>query len=504
MKPASPKRPTTNALRVSGVEVRTGNYHGGAEKLTKGMSEVDILNDAASRRKETEIQLLRNVPAILGHPPSMSEKTIDSAPRVALVTGAAQGIGKAIALRLAEDGLDVAVLDLPQKRDQLEAVVEAIKAKGRGTVALYVDVSSEPEIEAAIQGTVDRLGGLDVIVANAAICEVMPIVDLTVESFDKTVAVNARGVMLAIKHAARHMIAQGRGGRIIASFPDDEANGGHGTTLRKHFEIPPDIKPATPDVVASFVSYIAKPESRYITVSMLQKVQSGVQHLTEQVIVALVTGAAQGIGEAIALRLADNGLDVALVDLPTKRSQLDSVAQAIRAKGQRAIIVHADVSQEAAVEGMVTEAVAQLGGLDVMVANAGICEWSPIVDLTVESWDATMSVNARGVMLAIKHAARQMVAQKRGGRIIAQELRVHNITVNGYCPGAILTPLTLHPDDVINGGHGSTKSKIVGIPSDIKPAPPEVIASFVSYLAKPESRYITGQSVNIDGGWKMD
>ncbi|OSC96607.1 NAD-P-binding protein [Trametes coccinea BRFM310] len=249
----------------------------------------------------------------------MSEKTIDSAPRVALVTGAAQGIGKAIALRLAEDGLDVAVLDLPQKRDQLEAVVEAIKAKGRGTVALYVDVSSEPEIEAAIQGTVDRLGGLDVIVANAAICEVMPIVDLTVESFDKTVAVNARGVMLAIKHAARHMIAQGRGGRIIGtagtygyagllhvpaytatkfavrglvqsaalelrghditvngycpgiimtdmtSFPDDEANGGHGTTLRKHFEIPPDIKPATPDVVASFVSYIAKPESRYIT-----------------------------------------------------------------------------------------------------------------------------------------------------------------------------------------------------------------------------------------------
>ncbi|OSC96606.1 NAD-P-binding protein [Trametes coccinea BRFM310] len=257
--------------------------------------------------------------------------------------------------------------------------------------------------------------------------------------------------------------------------------------------------------------------------------------MTDVARVALVTGAAQGIGEAIALRLADDGLDVALVDLPTKRSQLDSVAQAIRAKGQRAIIVHADVSQEAAVEGMVTEAVAQLGGLDVMVANAGICEWSPIVDLTVESWDATMSVNARGVMLAIKHAARQMVAQKRGGRIIAassivgkhgkaelgaycaskfavralvqaaaQELRVHNITVNGYCPGAILTPLTLHPDDVINGGHGSTKSKIVGIPSDIKPAPPEVIASFVSYLAKPESRYITGQSVNIDGGWKMD
>ncbi|KAI9056937.1 NAD-P-binding protein [Trametes sanguinea] len=249
----------------------------------------------------------------------MSEKTIDSTPRVALVTGAAQGIGQAIALRLAEDGLDVAVLDLPQKREQLEAVVDAIKAKGRGALAIFADVSSEAEVEAAIQETVDKLGALDVVVANAATVEVMPIVDLTVESWDKTVAVNARGVMLAIKHGARRMIAQGRGGRIIAassvagkrgllhvpaysatkfavrglvqsaavelrahnitvngycpgiittemtSFPDDEANGGHGTTLRAHFGIPPDIKPGTPDVVASYVSYIAKPESHYIS-----------------------------------------------------------------------------------------------------------------------------------------------------------------------------------------------------------------------------------------------
>ncbi|KAI9056936.1 NAD-P-binding protein [Trametes sanguinea] len=257
--------------------------------------------------------------------------------------------------------------------------------------------------------------------------------------------------------------------------------------------------------------------------------------MTDATRVALVTGAAQGIGEAIALRLADDGLDVALVDLPTKHSQLETVAQAIRTKGQRAIVVDADVSQEADVEGMVTKAVEQLGGLDVMVANAGICLWSSIVDQTVESWDATMSVNARGVMLAFKHAARRMIAQKRGGRIIAassvvgkqgqrevgaycaskfavrgliqaaaNELRSHNITVNGYCPGVIMTSMTAHPDDDTHGGHGSAMSRAVGITSDIKPAPPEVVASFVSYLAKPESRYITGQSVNIDGGWRMD
>ncbi|KAI0655503.1 hypothetical protein C8Q70DRAFT_936201, partial [Cubamyces menziesii] len=135
--------------------------------------------------------------------------------RIALVTGAAQGIGEAIALRLAEDGLDVAVVDLPQKHDQVEAVANNIRAKGRRSLALYADVSMEDEVEAMIKSTAEQLGGLDVMIANAGIFRDMPIVDVTVETWDTLMTVNARSVLLAIKHAARHMIAQGRGGRII-------------------------------------------------------------------------------------------------------------------------------------------------------------------------------------------------------------------------------------------------------------------------------------------------
>ncbi|KAI0329864.1 NAD-P-binding protein [Cubamyces sp. BRFM 1775] len=254
--------------------------------------------------------------------------------------------------------------------------------------------------------------------------------------------------------------------------------------------------------------------------------------------VALVTGAAQGIGEAIAMRLADDGLDIAVNDLPQKRDQLETVVEAIRAKGRRAYAVTGDVSDEDSVVAMIKTTVEELGGLDVMVANAGIAFFATIVDTPVEEWEKVMSINARSVMLAVKHAARQMIEQGRGGRIIAAssiagkqgmpnvgvyaaskfavrglvqtaavELRAHNITVNGYCPGLILTEMArsnLDEDD-INGGPGAVAAKRVGgSPPGIKPAPPEVVASYVSYIAKPESYYITGQSVNVSGGWLMD
>lgn len=85
------------------------------------------------------------------------------APRIAIVTGAAQGIGEAIALRLADDGLDVAVADLPAKREQLQVVAEAIKAKGRRTVVLTGDVTVEADVAALVDNTVEALGGLDVV-----------------------------------------------------------------------------------------------------------------------------------------------------------------------------------------------------------------------------------------------------------------------------------------------------------------------------------------------------
>ncbi|KAI0747028.1 NAD(P)-binding protein [Daedaleopsis nitida] len=239
--------------------------------------------------------------------------------------------------------------------------------------------------------------------------------------------------------------------------------------------------------------------------------------------IAIVTGAAQGIGEAIALRLAEDGYDVAVNDLPSSADKIASVVSAIQAKGRKAIAIPGDVSVEADVAGMVQKTVELLGGLDVMVANAGILKVHSVFEITVEDWDRVMAVNTRSVMLCYKHAGRHMVKQGRGGRLIgacstagktglgflpaysaskfavrgltqaaALELAEHQITVNCYAPGAIATGMTLADGE-----------KIVGL-RQTAVAHPAVIAGLVSYLAKPEAHFVTGQTINVNGGSVVD
>jgi len=139
-----------------------------------------------------------------------------STTRVALVTGAARGIGRAIALRLADDGFDVAVNDLPNT-PELSEVLEGIQSKGRRSLAVPADVSLESEVVRMIQDVVQELGSLDVMIANAGMMLCRPLLDTTVEEFDRLMAVNVRSVMLCYKYAAKQMIAQGHGGRIIGA-----------------------------------------------------------------------------------------------------------------------------------------------------------------------------------------------------------------------------------------------------------------------------------------------
>jgi acetoin reductase-like protein len=136
--------------------------------------------------------------------------------KVALVTGAARGIGRAIALRLAEDGFDVAVNDIPGT-SELDGLVQEIQSKGRRSLSVPADISLEADVERIIQKVVQDLGSLDVMVANAGIIVYESFQSITVESFDRVMAVNARGTMLCYKHAGKQMIAQGRGGRIIGA-----------------------------------------------------------------------------------------------------------------------------------------------------------------------------------------------------------------------------------------------------------------------------------------------
>jgi len=254
---------------------------------------------------------------------------------------------------------------------------------------------------------------------------------------------------------------------------------------------------------------------------------------TESKGVAIVTGAAQGIGRSIALRLASDGFEVGLNDLESKKEQLLEVSQEILAKGRRTVTIFTDVSVEADVKTMVDTVVKELGGLDVMVANAGIVKLDGVVDASLEDWESVFAVNTRGVFLCYKYAAKQMIAQGRGGRIIgassmagkrglsvgvaysaskfavrgltqsaALELGPHRITVNSYAPGAINTPMTngTHIRGQSEAEQTETLKQLVALASVGYIGQPEDVASVVSYLASKEAHFITGQSISVDGG----
>jgi meso-butanediol dehydrogenase / (S,S)-butanediol dehydrogenase / diacetyl reductase len=254
--------------------------------------------------------------------------------------------------------------------------------------------------------------------------------------------------------------------------------------------------------------------------------------------VAIVTGAASGIGRAIAVRLAADGFDVAINDLPRARDALETVADEVRDTGRRAVTVLADVSVEAEVDELVGSTVAALGRLDVMVANAGIVHVGPLLDLTVDEWDHVMAVNARGTFLCYRAAARQMIEQGEGGKLIgaasvaahqggvqqgpysaskfalrglthaaAQEWAPHGITVNVYSPGVVDTPMWEAIDEIFTSQRGQRKGEAMeGIRQRIvlgRVEHPRDVAGLVSYLASPDADYMTGQSVLIDGGMRL-
>ncbi|OSX63534.1 hypothetical protein POSPLADRAFT_1139924 [Postia placenta MAD-698-R-SB12] len=211
--------------------------------------------------------------------------------------------------------------------------------------------------------------------------------------------------------------------------------------------------------------------------------------------IAIVTGAAQGLGLSIALRLTDDAFDVAVNDIPQKSDQLADVVSQIEAKGRRAVALPADISDEQSVQDMVRSVVEKLGGLDVMVANAGIALHKPFIETLTEEWDRIVAINLRGVMLCYRYAALQMIKQGRGGRIIGTtNLSAYSATkfaVRGLTQSAALE---LAPHDIT----------MFGLPADSPEAGPEVIASIVSYLAKPESYFITGQTILVNGGVIFD
>lgn len=250
--------------------------------------------------------------------------------------------------------------------------------------------------------------------------------------------------------------------------------------------------------------------------------------------VALVTGARQGIGRAIALRLAKDGADIVIVDIGDEK-KMDDVVRAVRALGRKAVTFAADVTQRDQVFAAVDHAHKSLGGFDIMVNNAGIAQVQPLLDVTLEEFDRIIKVNVHGVMWGIQAAAQKFKELGRPGKIInaasiaahdgfemlgaysatkfavraltqtaAKELARDRITVNAYSPGIVGTDMWKEIDrrfaELTRVPVGATYDKYVGGIALGRAETPEDVAAFVSYLAGPDSDYMTGQAPMIDGG----
>jgi NAD(P)-dependent dehydrogenase (short-subunit alcohol dehydrogenase family) len=242
--------------------------------------------------------------------------------------------------------------------------------------------------------------------------------------------------------------------------------------------------------------------------------------------IALVTGAQQGIGRGIALAFAREGADVA-VNYLDDRAAAETVMQEVCAAGRRAVLVQADVARPTNAQTMVAQVLSELGGLDVLVNNAGVYPRVPFLEMRETDWDVVLDVNLKGGFFCAQAAARAMVAAGRRGSIInmasqairgavrgvhysaskggvvamtratALELAPHGIRVNAIAPG-----LT----DTAQPRYGNNEEELAAMANAVplgRMAQPDDIAAVAVFLASDDARHVTGQTVHVNGGSYM-
>ncbi len=281
--------------------------------------------------------------------------------------------------------------------------------------------------------------------------------------------------------------------------------------------------------------------------------------------VALVTGAGQGIGLGIALRLAREGADVVIAEYNPETA--GRAAKEIEALGRRALAYPIDISEVAAVKQMVTEVVAALGHIDILVNNAGVVQTKPMLDLSEADWDRVVNINQRGMFFFLQAVAAQMIAQMppeakaalvpadimtikppaesqpvnptcygkivnlssvsgRRGRPLsthyaatkaavisitqsaALALAPYHINVNAICPGVVPTPMWTQIDldraDLFGAKPGEAMAAFINTIPLKRAATAEDIGGAVAFFCSSDADYITGQALNVDGGFEMD
>lgn len=240
---------------------------------------------------------------------------------------------------------------------------------------------------------------------------------------------------------------------------------------------------------------------------------------------ALVTGASRGIGREVALELARQGADVA-INFSGSEAKANEVVDEIKALGRKAFAVQCDVANSESVTSMIKEVIEQFDRVDILVNNAGITRDNLLMRMKEDEWDSVINTNLKGVFLCTKAVTRQMMKQ-RSGRIInmasivgvsgnagqanyvaakagvigltkttAKELASRGITVNAIAPGFISTDMTGElPEDVRKAMLDQIPLARFGDPKDI--------AAVASFLASDASKYMTGQTLHVDGGMVM-
>ncbi len=255
----------------------------------------------------------------------------------------------------------------------------------------------------------------------------------------------------------------------------------------------------------------------------------------------IVTGAAQGIGRAIGEALLDEGGDVCFADLNGDKAADVAAANEKRAadNGAKVMAATVDVTEREQVQAMIAKAVEAFGKLDVKFNNAGVNKPMNFLDVTEENWDFIMRINGLGVLIGMQEAAKQMIAQGTGGKIIntasiasrsgydnvvpycaskfavvsmtqsgARDLAKHDITVTGFAPGVVQTEMweTLDQDLMEIGASERPGQAMDEFSANIlrgRVATPADITGTTTFLASPSSDYMTGQIVMIDGGMEL-
>jgi NAD(P)-dependent dehydrogenase (short-subunit alcohol dehydrogenase family) len=242
---------------------------------------------------------------------------------------------------------------------------------------------------------------------------------------------------------------------------------------------------------------------------------------------AIVTGAGRGMGRAVALALAAEGANVVVAELDELAA--NEVVEEIRKTGVRVLPVTVDVSRVADIRALYEKTLAEFGGVDILINNAGIGIAKPLVDYTEADWDRQLGVNLKGMFFATQEAARVMIPKRRGKIVnfastaafvssstpetaydiskggvrqltisVAAELAPYNINVNAVAPGTIMTDLTMQ---VLN-----TEEKMARASAKIpigRLGKPEDMVGPVLFLCSSEADYVTGHVLVVDGGWLL-